>query len=138
MNATLPETIQTPSGTSTIGTQYSSSSSQPPLVQAVTAARLSPIHPQPINDTSGFNIFFEKWGVPLGGMVMTGIIGYYSAIIPLKDAINENKTEVSIAKKEIENLQEKIKQMEDNVDDISQINTQIAVINEKLTHTKEK
>ena len=137
MSNPMQTIIQAFAGTSTIPTSNQSSSAQTPPDQAVTAAQLSVTRPQP-NETSGWNTFFEKWGVPLGGMLMTGIIGYFSAILPLKDDINENKTEISVAKKEIENVQENIKRMEDDVNAIPKINTEIAVMQEKLTFIKKK
>lgn len=134
MSAPFQTLMRVFSGTSTIPTPQQSSSAQASPGEAVTAAQLIAPHPTD-NGTSNLSTL-EKWGIPLGGMLMTGIIGYYSAMIPLKDEINENKTEISIAKKEIENAQENIKRIEDDIKDIPDINTKIAVINEKLTHAK--
>ncbi|TAJ19191.1 MAG: hypothetical protein EPO47_09020 [Rugosibacter sp.] len=122
------------SGTSTVAAPLHSSSSQIPPDQAVTAQSL----PQPARSDSGaaVNAFFEKWGVPLGGMFLTGIIGYFSALLPLKDNINENKTEISVAKKEIEHVKEDVKRMEGDVGKIPALSTDIAVIRAKLEMTE--
>ena len=123
------------SGTSTVAAPLHSSSSQIPPDQAVTAQSL----PQPPARTESgvaVNTFFEKWGVPLGGMFLTGIIGYFSALLPLKDNINENKTEISVAKKEIEHVKENVKRMEGDVGKIPALSTDIAVIRAKLEMTE--
>lgn len=119
------------SGTSTVAAPLHSSSSLIPTDQAVTAQSL----PQPptLSDRGvAVLAFFEKWGVPLGGMFLTGIIGYFSALLPLKDNINENKTEISVAKKEIEHVKEDIKRMEGDVGKIPALSTDIAVIRAKV------
>lgn len=119
------------SSTSTVASPLHSSSATVSAAQAVTAQSL----PQPLtsaNAESGVNAFFEKWGVPLGGMILTGIIGYFSAILPLKDNINENKTEISVARKEIEHIREDVKRMEGDVAKIPSISTDIAVMRAKM------
>lgn len=123
--------ITASSGTSTVASPLHSSSTSLSTAQAVTAQSL----PQPLmspSGTSSINAFFEKWGVPLGGMLLTGVIGYFSALLLLKDSINENKTEISVAKKEIEHVREEVKRMEGDVAKIPSMNTDIAVIRAKI------
>jgi hypothetical protein len=123
--------IPAASGTSTVASPLHSSSTPISAAQAVTAQSLPQPH-MPAGGESGLNAFFDKWGVPLGGMLLTGIIGYFSALLPLKDNINENKTEISVAKKEIEHVKEDVKRMEGDVGKIPLISTDIAVIRAKL------
>lgn len=127
----MNSSISAPSGTSTVASQLHSSSTSVSAAQAVTAQSL----PQPLmspGSGSGVNAFFEKWGVPLGGMLLTGVIGYFSALLPLKDNINENKTDISVAKKEIEHVREDVKRMEGEVAKILLMNTDIAVMRAKI------
>ncbi len=64
--------------------------------------------------------------------MLTGIIGYFYAILLLKDSISENKTEIFVAKKEIEYIKEEIKKMDGDVAKIPSIKTDIAVLQAKV------
>lgn len=136
MSTPPPAVIQTtsPTGTSTIGTRYQSSTVQTPLAQAVTASQITPIQSQPIASSS--DTFFQKFWPSISSAIVAGIIGYFSSIMALKDDINENKKEISVTKNEIVNIHENIKRMEDDVKDIPKINIEIAVMREKLTNGK--
>lgn len=123
------------SGTSTVAAPLHSSSSQIPPAQAVTAQSLPQPTVQP--DSGGsLNAFFEKRWVQLSAMLLTGVFGYFAALWPLKDSINENKTEISVAKKEIEHVKEDVKRMEGDVGKIPALSTDIAVIRAKLEMTE--
>lgn len=122
------------SSTSAVPNPVLSSSAQVPPAQTVTASTL-PAHPAVAAGPSGLDQFLEKWGVPLGGMLLTGVIGYFSALIMLKDSINENKTEISVAKKEIEHVKDDVKRMEGDVAKIPAMDTAIAVIRTKVDMT---
>lgn len=119
------------SSTSTVASPLHSSSTSVSAAQSVTAQSM-PQPPISGGNGSSVNAFFERWGAPLGGMFLTGIIGYFSALLPLKDNINENKTEISIAKKEIEHVREDVKRMEGDVAKIPSISTDIAVMRTKM------
>lgn len=123
--------ISASSGTSTVASPLHSSSTSVSAAQAVTTQSL-PQPPMSSNSGLGVNTFFEKWGVPLGGMLLTGIIGYFSALLPLKDNINENKTEISVAKEKIEHVRENVKRMESDVAKIPSMSTDIAVMRAKM------
>lgn len=122
--------IVSSSGTSTLPNISPSSSAEIRPGEAVTAQTIPP-HSKPSEVTPEKKDFFEKWGVPLGGMVMTGVIGYFSAILPLKDNINDNKTEISVAKKDIDNIKEKIQRLDADVGKIPEMRTDIAILRTK-------
>ena len=130
----MTSNFSTTSGTSTVAAPHQSSSTPVPFEQAITTAQLQPHTPQAaINNNN--NNFFEKWGVPIIGMILTGITGYYGALLQLKDNINDNKTEVTVTKKEVEYIKENVKRMETDVGKISNIITDIAIIRTKLEAT---
>lgn len=132
MNVLVPAS----SSTSNVAQPLPSSSSQIPPDQAVTAQSLPQQPPARSDNGTTVNSFSEKLWTTLGSMLLTGIIGYYSAMLQLKDSINENKTEISVAKKEIEHVKENVKRMEGDVGKIPALNTDIAVIRSKLEMTE--
>lgn len=124
------------SGTSSLSNIPPSSSAQASPATAVTAQTLPQQSPLPTSGKS--NEWLEKWGVPIGGMIMTGIIGYFSAILPLKDNINDNKTEISVAKKDIEYIKEDFKRIEADISKVPEMKSDIAIIQTKLDMTENK
>lgn len=122
------------SSTSSVPSQSPSSSAQLTPAQAYTA-QILPNPSSTAGDTG--NKFLEKWGVPLAGMAMTGIIGFFSAILPLKDDINSNKTDISVAQKDIDNIKENFQKLETSVNKIPEMQIGIAVLSDKQQRLQE-
>ncbi len=65
-------------------------------------------------------------------MILTGVIGYFSSLLQLKDEINDNRTKISVIQKEIEHVREDVKRMENDVSKIPAMNSDLAVMRTRL------
>jgi septal ring factor EnvC (AmiA/AmiB activator) len=76
-----------------------------------------PVQPQAqSNDDSRFNI--SDWTIMAVGMVLTGIIGYFSSIMAVKSDIAENRKEISVVTQDVSHVQQDLSRIETDVKDI--------------------
>jgi septal ring factor EnvC (AmiA/AmiB activator) len=76
-----------------------------------------PVQPQQqTSDDSRFNI--SDWTIMAVGMVLTGIIGYFSSIMAVKSDIAENRKEISVVTQDVSHVQQDLSKIETDVKDI--------------------
>lgn len=68
------------------------------------------------NEESRFNI--SDWTIMAVGMVLTGIIGYFSSIMAVKSDIAENRKEISVVTQDVSHVQQNLSRIETDVKDI--------------------
>ena len=66
------------------------------VIQQESILPAPPVAPQPSNYIS-----WEAWIIPVIGMALTGVIGYYSSMMSLKEEISSNRENVSVLKNDV-------------------------------------
>lgn len=105
----------------------SSSSTNPPYANATSSSTAAqpqqyvghsaPATPQ--NSESRFNS--SDWGIMFVGMVLTGIIGYFSSLMAVKSDIAENRKDISVIEEKVININDDMKDAKDDLDSLSKI-----------------
>jgi len=107
------------SSTSSTTQPFSSSTSSSTAAQPQQSIPqyVVPVQPQAqSNDDSRFNI--SDWTIMAVGMVLTGIIGYFSSIMAVKSDIAENRKEISVVTQDVSHVQQDLSRIEADVKDI--------------------
>jgi hypothetical protein len=118
------------SGTSSVSSLPESSSSIPPANTLVTDRSFTP--PSTTSEKNGFSEYIEKWGIPFLGILLSGVFGYFSAILHLKDDIDATKYSVGKVEKDVEFLKLNDSQTNDSLKQLPELKIDIAVIKSKL------
>ncbi|MEY8201033.1 MAG: hypothetical protein RPS47_17475 [Colwellia sp.] len=106
-------------------------SSTPNQAQQIIPQHVVPTQqPQANNRDSSFNI--SDWMIMAVGMLLTGIIGYFSSIMAVKSDIAENRQEISIVTKEVSYVQSNLSKIEA---DVKQLETDLKQVNELEKNT---
>lgn len=85
------------------GAGSSSAPREPGAAVAADAAKTPP-HPP----ASQVPSFIEKWGVTILSMALTGVIGYFSAILMVRDDIAKNREAISVLRADFTNHQQQV------------------------------
>lgn len=120
----------TSSGTSIhVGT--SSSEPRPPQ-QAVTEQSLQPHTPHPPPEKG----VWEKWGPTIfstiSGSAIAGLIGWYSAVMTLRDDIAANRQAISLIQNDLGHYQREFFDVKDEVKNIATLARDVEVIKLRL------
>lgn len=71
--------------------------------------------------------------IALMGMALTGVIGYFSAVLPLRDAISENLSRIKIAETKISHIEVGMKELKDSGELARQLDKDVAVLGAQVS-----
>ena len=70
--------------------------------------------------------------IALMGMALTGVIGYFSAVITMKDSISSNSSKINVIEEQIKNAEWKLSNINNDIAKIHTIEREIAVLQTKV------
>lgn len=118
--------------TSSYSTNTTSTPTTPPYVGTTQSNTPPPQYspaPQPtqgMSNNAGIN--WVDWLPAIVGMILTGIVGYFSSLISVKSEIAENKEHISVVETKVENINNTINDNKEDLKSINSISQKVAVI----------
>ena len=73
----------------------------------------------PVVNESRFNT--SDWALLAVGMILTGIIGYFSSLIAVKSDISENRQNVSVINAKVDHINSDLSEVKDDLDSLSEV-----------------
>lgn len=70
--------------------------------------------------------------IALMGMALTGVIGYFSAVITMKDSISLNTSKINVIEEQIKNAEWKLSNINNDVAKIHSLEKEVAVLQTKV------
>lgn len=70
--------------------------------------------------------------IAIMGMALTGVIGYFSAVLPLKDSISSNTSKINVIEEQIKNIDWKLTNTNNDISKIHLIEKDVAVLQTKV------
>lgn len=115
------------------------SSTTPPY--SSTSSSSTPTAPQnyfqqqsqtPNDNGSSGGVEWNQWAILLVGMALTGIIGYFSSLMAVKDDIAKNREGISVSGERINNISSEIEELKTSVKVVENIHRSIGVLEVKV------
>lgn len=116
----------------------SNSSTNPPYANATTSSTAAtpqqyigiPVQTPTQNSESRFNV--SDWALMLAGMVITGLIGYFSSLIAVKSDIAENSKNISVMKEKVSHIDSELSSIKDDLKFLNKVTRETDILSVRL------
>ncbi len=115
------------------------SSTTPPYSNASSSS--TPTSPQnyfqpqsgPSNDgVSNNGVDWNQWAILIVSMLLTGVIGYFSSLMAVKDDIAKNREGISVSDEKINNVSSGIEELKSAVKSFEEIHRSVGILEVKV------
>jgi hypothetical protein len=82
--------------------------------------------------STGSGVDWNQWAILIVSMILTGVIGYFSSLMAVKDDIAKNREGISVAGEKISNIDSGMAELKTSVKAIEAINRNVVVLEVKI------
>lgn len=104
-----------------------SSSSTPPAPQNYFQPQVGSS-----NGGNGNGVDWNQWAILIVSMLLTGVIGYFSSLMAVKDDISKNREGISVSEEKIKNITSDVGDLKASIKSIDYLHKNVGILEVKV------